>query len=386
MGEHLFLCGGAPREGRLCEDGTRSDAMIAYSAAPENMRPVSTFTAGPENHDIVFLHDKAHVATGPGGIYTFERHDVPPADCARPTDFGRTPTGGGNMGSDVFENLLLTAQGAAGMTVSDISNRKAYPVRSYNRPGICTNARFTSDGSHIVGFFRYAEGDSIRLLDARNMREVASVPGPFWHDRVVMWQDRIFAARKGDSGYDIIDVRKPRTPKKERTVLVNLHDLSIDNQGHLIVTTNHRVRILDVNDGKFSEMLSMSKWGEGFAAAAGWNGEIFVYARKRGLIRYKLHKSGDHWLLKEKHVLKPPHREPDHLAVDAHGVYAAYNDHGLYVLDRANLTTAGYYRTGMEYLGRPEWGIRDLFCRQDRLFLVEFHGQTTVLVHRDAEK
>ena len=209
--------------------------------------------------------------------------------------------------------------------------------------------------------------------------------GPFGHQLVARWKDRMVCARSDMKGFDIIDCGKPTAPFKERSVLLNLHSLSIDNLGRLFVTTEHNVRVFDLNKG-FEEVTTYAKYGDGFDAVCAWDEHVFVATRKRGLLKAKLVKDGRKLVLEEEFAWKMPHRKPEFMTVDANGLYLGYENFGVYALNKTTFETQGYYRTGLHYPGMQARSLTGLFCYQNKIFISEHFGQVTILKRTDIEE
>jgi hypothetical protein len=345
---------------------------------------------------------RLHVALGDAGIVTYDLRKWSPGACDLLPEVGRSPKSGGYCrGADAVGDKLLTANGEAGVILHLIQDRKTIAMRSFEHLGNVKQVRLLADpdasgrsGAHAVCWVADRE-DTITLKvmqvgDPNDLghggQVVGSLEGPFGHTWVRAFQSRMVCARDDSTGFDILDFKNPSKPKKEQTVLLNFNDLYLDGLGRLIVSTEHNIRVFDLSQGGFTELATMAKWGEGYGAVASDGEAFYAYSQKRGIIRYRLVKDPDGsgrgskgYGLKEELVWKTPEKAPDRMAVDEHGIYLAYNDHGIYALDKQTFENQGYYRTGLDFKGRELEGLRDLFCRGGKVFVVEWFGQVTVL-------
>jgi hypothetical protein len=324
--------------------------------------------------------NRLHVALGDDGIVSYDLRKWKPGDCNPLPELGRSPKGAGYCrGGDATGDKLLTANGNAGVILHLIQDRKTIATRTYERLGSVEQVRFLADGLHAACWVAGPAGDSLVVLQLENGKVIGSLTGPFGHGLVRAWQTRMVCARDDRTGFDILDFRNPLKPKKEQTVLLNFNDLYLDGLGRLIVSTEHNIRVFDLSQGGFTELATVAKWGEGYGAVAGDGEVFFAFSAKRGIIRYRLAKDSKGYALREELVWKTPQKGPDAMTVDEHGIYVAYNDYGVYALDKQTFENQGYYRTGLDYKGRELEGLRDVFCRGGKVFVVEYCGQVTLL-------
>ncbi|MBP6639823.1 MAG: hypothetical protein KA293_05965, partial [Bacteroidia bacterium] len=189
--------------------------------------------------------------------------------------------------------------------------------------------------------------------------------------------------RADKTGFDILDLRNPLKPKKDQTVLLNLNAMYLDALGRLVVTTEHNIRVIDLSAGGYTEIASLARWGEGFGAVVSESDAIYVCTAKRGMVRYRLVKEGRATILREDGFAPLPHKLPQKIAIDPTGIYVAYNDFGVYALDKQHFSMTGYWRTGLDFLGLQAEGLQELFCRDGKVFVVEYFGQVTLLQRKD---
>ncbi|MEY3443477.1 MAG: hypothetical protein RLZZ519_1758 [Bacteroidota bacterium] len=326
-----------------------------------------------------------YVAMGDNGILSYDLKQLKSGGCFELPPKGRNPgTGGYCRGADAQGERLLTANGDAGAMLHLIQNRKTIATKTFSKVGKVEQVRLLGDGTYAACWIADSLADSLVILQMADGKQVASLPGPFGHSSVVAWQGRVVCVREDKTGFDILDLRNPLKPKKEQTVLLNLNALNLDAAGRLVVSTEHNIRVVDLSTGGYSEMASLARWGEGFGAIVSESDAIYVCTAKRGMVRYRLVKEGRTTTLREDGFAPLPHKLPQKIAVDPMGIYVAYNDFGVYALDKQHFSVTGYCRTGMDYLGRRHEGVQDLFCRDGKIFVAEYYGQVTVLQRKDA--
>jgi hypothetical protein len=324
------------------------------------------------------------VALGDKGIASYDLKQWKAGGCVELSTVGRNVgTGGYCQGADAFGDKLLTANGEAGVLLQLIQTRKTIVTKTFAQLGVVNQVRLLGDGTYAACWIADSLADSLVIIQTADGKKVASLPGPFGHQLVGAWQGKVVCARDDKTGFDILDLRNPLKPKKEQTVLLNLNSLNLDGQGRLVVTTEHNLRVIDLSTGSYTEVASLARWGEGFGAAVSDADAIYVSTNKRGLVRYRLVKENRGYILREDGFAPLPHKNPQKIAIDPLGIYVAYNEFGLYSLDKQHFSVTGYWRTGLDYLNRPLEGIQELFCRDGRIFLAEFYGQVTILDRKD---
>ncbi|HEX2900723.1 MAG TPA: hypothetical protein VHS96_13455 [Bacteroidia bacterium] len=327
------------------------------------------------------------VALGDAGIVGYDLRHWKAGGCTALAPNGRNPGSGGQChGADALGDKLLTANGGAGMLLHLIQPRKTIATKAFAQLGKVEQVRILGDGGFAACWIADSLADSLVVIQLADGKKVGSLPGPFGHRLVLSWQGRIVSARDDKSGFDILDLRNPQKPRKEQTVLLNFNHISLDAQGRLVVTTEHNIRVVDLSLGGYAEMASLARWGEGFGAVASEGDALYVSTAKRGLVRYRLVKDSRGHTLREDGFAPLPAKQPQHMAIDAQGIYVAYNEQGVYALDKQHFSVQGYCRTGLDYLGRPQEGILDLFCKEGKIFVVEHYGQVTILQRKPQEQ
>ncbi len=378
-----------PFAGKLGPDCEASNAGIAvYSIKdPAHLRLLGQIPLTHPALEVACAGNRLHVAAGAVGIVSYDWASRKLQGCIAPTAVARSrSTGGFCTGADAMGDKLLTADGEAGFTMHLIQDRKTIATHTYSDLGSIDQVRFLEDGLHAACWVRAAVGDSVVVVRLDDGKVVGSVSGAYGHHLVVQWRDRFVCAREDHTGFDILNLHTPAKCKKEQSVLLNFNNLGMDDLGKLIVTTEHNVRIYDMGLGGLVDLVTYSKWGEGFGAATGEAGIIYVCSSKRGLIRFKIFKDKNGFsTLKEDLVWKLPQYNPQKMVLDAKGLYLGYESYGIYALDKNKFETTGYYRTGLDFKGRTSEGLQDLFCRNGKIYLAEYYGQVTILRRTDVE-
>jgi hypothetical protein len=368
------------------QNGDSTTAIRVYDVSnPVSIKLLGEIPIQGFPNQICLAGGRLHVAMGTLGIRSYDAKAFKQGKNVALPEIGRSvPTGGFCLGSDAMGDKLLTADGSAGFTLHLIQDRKTIATRAFDHLGTVQQVRILGDGSFVACWIDAPQGDSLIVVGLEDGKKVGSLPGPLGHSMVGGWQGRFVCAREDKSGFDVLDLRNPTRPKKEKTVLINLSHLACDEVGHLLVSTEHSLRLFDLATG-CTDLASVPKFGERFGAVASEGEFCYAVSSKRGLIRYRLVKEGRSQVLKEELVWKLPHRDPQKITLDPKGLYLGYTDFGIYALDKTTFETKGYYRTGLGYRGRSQAGLRDLYCKEGKIYIVEFFGQVTVLRRTDIE-
>lgn len=383
QGDTLLVPYGGSRENGCPGAG----GVVLYSLrTPGQLRCIGQIPLPQVPLHIALSGKRLHVAMGDHGIVSYDLGRWRPGNCDFPSEVGRSQASGGYChGADAFRDQLLTASGEAGAILHMIQDKKMLATRSIERVGNVRQARFLGDGTYAALWVASTRADSVVIVQLSDGKPVAKLDGPLGHHIVMGWRDRFVCGRDDRSGFDLLDLRNPLKPRREQSVLVNFNDLYLDAEGKLVVSTEHNVRVFDMAGGGLAEVATYAKWGEGFGAVAAEADVVYASSLKRGLIRFRLVKDARGSSLKEELVWKLPHKQPQRIAVDASGLYVAYNDYGVYAIDKSRLATTGYYRTGLEYRGDPDRGLQDISCREGKIYIVEYYGQVTILKREDVE-
>lgn len=370
-------------------DSLLSRVLVYDIADPAYMKVVGQVMLPGSVHHLALDGHRLHCALGEEGVLTLDWAAFHPGKgCQYLPELGRSrPNGGFCIAADMLGDRMLVAEGVAGCRLHQLQDRKTIALRFNAQVGTVRQVRLLADGLHAACWVAAPTGDSLVVVGLADGQVVGSLPGPLGTGQVAGWADRVVCGRADRSGFDLLDLRDPKRPRKERSVLVNFNDFACDEVGRLVVTTEHNIRVFDLVKGGFAEPSTFSRWGEGFEAVAAGEGYVYVHARKRGaLLRLKLDRDSKGALQwKEDLAWKPPHPSPEHMAVDAMGLYLGYNDFGVYALDKSRFQTKGYYRTALASKGQKSEGLRDLFCAAGKVAVVEYYGQVTILQRTDLD-
>ena len=368
----------------LTTDGGRAGECKAgqirlYEAADSVTVRRSGYLRAIKARDIAFGKDRIHVAASNSGIL----HIAPSSISARPCRPAPTPditmTGAGCTSADRFGDRLVVTAPGYGMGIYDLSYpRRPVPLYHLNMAHSAYKVIFSEDGEYLYVLHKGKGGNWLEVRETESWRQVGKVYGQWGHEQMERYGKRIYLLRAGGKGFDIVDVSRPRQPEKEHSVLMPVVDLQVDDQGRLLVSNEHKVRIWDIRKGAFEEILTYSKWGEGFGEIAGVGEDVVVY-QKKGLVRYKLVKEGSEMTLEAQATTKAPYPNPSKLLSSERGLLLGYDDHGVFVLHPEKLTRTNHLATGFGYLDRKGEALRDLVLAKNLLLVVEFFGQVTLV-------
>lgn len=320
------------------------------------------------------------VAGGNSGIFSLNRFIPKNVPCGAHSPYSQTPTGGGNTSADVYGDRMVLASPGYGLSFFNISNPRN-PVPSRDAP-IAPDAhvvRYSKDGKYLYLLEKGKDQNRVVIREASSFKVVGQTSGPWGFQEAAFLKGRMYILRESRDGIDIIDLRKPQKPIKERSILMPINDLFLDNSGRMVVSSRHNLRVFDIEGSEVSERLSISKWDNGFGKVTIWEDHIFVDVRKKGLVKYAMEKEGGKWKLKELFTIKPPHSQPDQLIADQNHLYVGYSKHGVFALDQAKLHRKGHWPTDPEFLEIPGTGLRDMFLKENFLYVVQFFAQTSIL-------
>lgn len=352
----------------------------AYALAPDrDIQRIGTLAFPGEVWDLALSGNSVWAALGASGIGRQEWPTVFGMDCKE----GGSPwadTGEFCYASDAFGEFMAVALGHDGVAVFR-QNAGKYSLHSARKGmGKVRNVKFNGLGTHLVAFVECPGGDSLVVLGADSLQTVSSYRGRLGHEHVHMWQDRFFVMLPGNAGFEVIDVRNPALPVRERGILVTLNAFGIDNLGHLILSSQHAIKVIDIHDGKYKELGRISQWGEGYGASVGWDGIYYVASAARGVVKLKLIAHGeDEFVLVETGFEKLPVEGVEYMAADDNGVYLAGNSFGMLMVDARNLRLKDQWGTPAAGLGQRGMGLRELFCWNGRIYWVDFMGGVKVL-------
>lgn len=359
--------------------------IYIYDATnPSNVHLINTVNAGLWFFDLAMNNKKIYIASEWYGIKTIDISDI-----MNEVDLGNTLTGGWNLASAKYGNRLAVGNEGYGFKVYDITNVQN-PVLQNAKvdSGFCMGIEFSKDGNYIYGFY-YTLND-FKVFDANTLTEVASIPinaSTVDWTRTQVWQDKAIAI-EAEFGSPkkilVVDVSNPLSPTIDtQMVMNNVRDIWVNKNGKMFVATNDSLSIFDLNNFQLHLTISPpSNFFNDFVALAEYKDTLYAYISGFNGGIYKYYYNGSNQLTLITNVAHPiTNYNPEFLAVDSFGLYLNYVEQGLYSFDKNSLTQKGYYRHGMEWVHTNQWGIEDVFCKDNLIFLVEYFGQTTILTN-----
>lgn len=343
------------------------------------VRPAG-FLKAIKARDIAFGWDHIHVAASNSGVLHVEKNTVFESPCRPSPTPDITMTGAGCTSADRFGDRLVVTAPGYGMGIYDLSYpRRPVPLYHLDQAHSAHKVIFSEDGAYLYVLHKGKGGNWLEVRETESWRQVGRVYGQWGHQEMERYGNRLYLKRAEGKGFDIVDVSRPRQPEKEHSVLMPVNDLQVDAEGRLLVTNEHKVRMWDIRKGAFKDILSFSKWGEGFGEIVGVGEEVVVYQRKKGLVRYKPVKEGSEWTLEVQAATKAPYPNPSKLLSSDRGLLLGYDDHGIFVLHPQKMTRQNHLPTGFGYLDRKGEALRDIVLAKNLLLVVEFFGQVTLV-------
>lgn len=345
----------------------------AYDATnPSNIHLINYIIAGLWHFDLTINYPKLYVASEWYGIKTVDISDI-----MNPVDEGNTLTGGWNISADAWGNFMTVANEGYGFKLYDISDPvNPSIIQIKNDPGFCMHANFSEDGEYI--YSANMTTLPLRIYKRDSVQQISSISQAVNNGRFIVHHNRIFSEL--DNSILIINVSDPYAPFIDSTINITFNDMAVSSE-FLYVTTNDSIFVYDVSGNNFARIISVPlSANQDAQMLATYNNKIFVYITNKGLTQYKLEFNNPIYTLNEEFSASLPNGAPSFIAADTFGIYLAYRLKGLYALDRQTFTQTGYYRGGLDYRKYTDmYGVRDLFCKENKIFLVEYFSQTTIL-------
>ena len=353
--------------------------LYAYDVTdPDSIEIITSIDAGLWHFDLAFQGRNLHVASEWFGIETTNLDDI-----MNPNYLGRTLTGGWNWGSAAYGNTLIVAQGGYGFKKFDITD-KSNPVlvKEHFGQGFCKGVSISPDGKYLYGF--YLTGDSFRIFDLETLDSLGAY-GPLVGDRInrnwgnlaLTYSDPTIGGKK----ISILDVTNPAQPLLDTTITGKISDMLVDENGKLFISKNGRIDIHDMANF-YTHLVGV---GPGifkqYGPIAKYKDTLFAYVSNQELMRLIFSFDGTNYHLKQDTSIALPFDRPKFLAADSFGVYVAYVEEGLYAFNKRDMIQTGFYRHGLGFLFEDQWGLQDVFCQDEYIYLTEFFGQTTILTN-----
>jgi hypothetical protein len=354
--------------------GNISNCFIrVYDATnPSNVHLLTYINAGLWHFDMTVHYPKMYVASEWYGIKTIDITDI-----MNPVDEGNTLTGGWNISADSWSNYMTVADEGYGFKLYDISD-PFHPsiVKICNDPGFCMHANFSEDGQYIYAANMTTQ--PLRVYKRDSMKQISFLSQAVCNGRFIVHHQRIFS--KLDNKILIINVGDPYNPVIDSTVNVTFNDMALSGE-ILFVTANDSIFAYDVSGNNFKEIAETDMaTNQDAQMLAAFNNKIYVYITNKGLTRYQLVFNNPGYSLNEEYYSNISNGAPTYMAADTLGLYLAYRLKGLFALNRQTFVQTGFYHGGLDYRKYTTmYGVQDLFCKNDKIFFVEYFAQTSIL-------
>ncbi len=364
-------------------DSLTGQVYIYDCTNQSNIHRINSEYAGLWHFDLAIHNHDMFVASEWYGVKTIDITDI-----FNEADKGNTMTGGWNCGSDKFGNKLVVANEGFGFKVFDITDLQNPVMINYRSDtGFCYNVDFSKNGNYIFGY--YYTGDDFRVFDATTMAQVGALPiSAFQADyrRTTVWHDKAVSIQLVGLNKNllVIDVTNPLIQVIDTTIAMNnIKDFCIDKNGKLFVSTVDSLTVLDLSNN-MGRMVSVYPGGlQDYNAIAEYKDTIYVYLSglSAGVLKFVYNGTN---VLTQISNTPIPILNPKFMAVDSFGLYLNYVEEGLFAFNKTTIAQTGYYRHGMEFIFPNQWGIQDVFSKDNLIFLVEYFGQTTILSNDDS--
>lgn len=339
-----------------------------------NVHRLTYINAGLWHFDLAINYPKLYIASEWYGIKTVDISDI-----MNPVDEGNTLTGGWNIGSDAWGNYMAVGNEGFGFKLYDISDPyDPELLQVKNDPGFCMHANFSEDGEFI--YTANMTYQPLRVYRRDSLIQTGYIQQSVNNGRFIVHHDRIFSEL--DDKLLILDVSDPYNPFIDTTVNLVYNDMAVARE-ILYITTSDSIFAYDVSGNNFSRIVSLAiASGQDAQMLAAYNNKIYVYITNKGLTQYTLEYNNPTFSLTEDYSFAMPHGAPSYIAADTLGVYLAYRLIGLYALDRETFAPTGFYRGGLDYRKYTDiYGVKDLFCKDGKVFIVEYFAQTSILTN-----
>ena len=351
-------------------------SIYVYDATnPSNIHQIKYLNAGLWHFDVDFntQNKNLYVASEWYGVKTLDLTDFD-----NYSDTGNSLTGGWNTGSDVKDSILIVANEGYGFKKYNIANVSSPVLTGVNHDnGFCLHTKILDNG-YIVGF--YTSGDGIRVFDPSSLTQISSLSINRNFLNIKKNGNKILTVYNDTLA--TFDFNNPNAPVIENTKeLYGYTDMDVNDQLNVFITHDNSLTVYDAGNS-LREIASITLGNKAGSITVNED-TIWAFFSNLGLIKLQIDFSGSNYQLKILDTYNLPFSlNPDFLANDNYGIYAAYKTKGLYAFDKTNLSQTGYYQTGLEYW-KNQFGVQDLFCADDKIFLVEYHSQTSILTNTD---
>ncbi len=357
-------------------------AYIYDCTVPSSIQLISDVNCGLWFFDLALNGNRLYAASEWYGIKTLDISNI-----LVENDLGNTLTGGWNLGSDAIGNKLVVANEGYGFKVFDISNPFTPVLLDTNRhPGFCWEVSWSADSQHIYAW--YYTNDDFRVFNASSLALEGTLQlnaGLMDYFDAYTYQDKAIVVQKNGGTFTIyiIDVANPNAPMVNTSISLGgvYNDIHVDQYGYLYVARNFFLDVYNLNAANDSLVTSIFSPGGAYTRITSYKDTVFAYMRStspEGMRKYQFNGSVFS-LLTTPLAIPLPNNSPEFLAADSFGLYASYQEQGLFQLSKSSFAQTGFYRHGQEFYRPTNWGQEGLFCKDNRIFLVEYKGQTSIL-------
>lgn len=353
--------------------------VYVYDGTNNNVSFVNEVVGGLWHFDVALNGDRMYVASEWYGIKTVDISNV-----LNETDMGNTLTGGWNLSSDVYGNRMVVGNEGYGFKYYDFTNpiQPTY-LRSKLDTGFCMGVSFSQDGSHIFGW--YYTDDDFRIHDTSvNFNVTASLPLTTladYHDPCVYSNYALVHQQMTTvNNLVVVDAANYSNPVVDTTISLGglFRDYCVDENGFVFIATAGTLRVVDINNNYAEVATTNAPAFQQFLCVTTYNDTVYAYMTLtgHGIRKYYFNGSSLTYLSGNTALTM---QDPKFIAVDSFGLYADFQEEGLYAHNKNTMAQEGYYRHGMEYYRPANWGQQQLFCKDGYIFVVEYLGQTSVL-------
>ena len=343
-----------------------------YSATSNNnVHYVTALNSGLYHFDIAIHNKKMYVASEWYGVVSVDISDL-----NNEAEYSRVLTGGWAIGADKYGNKLVQANEGYGIRLYDVSNiQNPVLIAKDTLVGFCMNADFSSNGNYVYAY--YLTNQQFKVFDVNNnFQMIGSLNTDVGEKRTCVYQHKAISA--SSNKVFIIDVSTPANPQIQSQLSITINDMLVTPNGKLVMATNDSIRVYDITGTSpiWLESVARANFLQSFKTLAFYKDTLYAYTANYGLTRY-LFNNTNNTLSEDAHVVLP-HTNPHCMAVDSFGLYVGFTEYGVEIYNKKTLAYVNNYLHGLEFMYDNLWGIQDLFCKDNLIFLVEYFGQTSI--------
>lgn len=359
--------------------------IYVYDCTNNNVSFINELYAGLWHFDLALNGNRMYIASEWYGVKTIDISNL-----MSEADLGNTLTGGWNLSSDLHGNRLAIANEGYGFKYYDFSDplNPTY-MRSKVDTGFCQGISFSSDGSHIFGW--YYTDDDFRVHDtSMTFNVTGSVPlvsladyfDPYVSGNIALADQKLPGLPFATHYLVAMDVSNYSNPVLDTTFLMAsdliYRDMCVSDSFLFVVTTG-QIEVYNVNNNYQLVTSTNAPPFQTFECMAFRNDTVYVYVAGLGTNGIRKYYFNGAALTYTSGNTPLGAGKPKFLAVDSFALYASYQEDGLYAYNKNTMAQEGHYRNSMEYYRPTHWGQQQLFCEAGYIFDVEYQGQTSVL-------